>query len=155
MPDPQHITDILRHLESYLSESLLPFWIQRSVDTEIGGFLTYFDRNGKATGETDKTFLMQIRMLYTMASAHRAGYGGGKCAELAKMGAEFILDHYWDEAHEGWNWIADRHGRVTQRAKIGYGQCFAIYAFSEYHMATGDVRGREAAERTYAAICKH
>jgi mannose/cellobiose epimerase-like protein (N-acyl-D-glucosamine 2-epimerase family) len=155
MPHPQHILEILQHLESYLSESLLPFWIQRSVDTEIGGFLTYFDRDGQETGETTKTFLMQIRMLYTMASAHRAGYGGGTCAELAEMGAEFILDHYWDDAHEGWNWIADRYGRATQRAKIGYGQCFAMYAFSEYAMATGDVRGREAAERTYAAICKH
>jgi mannobiose 2-epimerase len=30
-----------------------------------------------------------------------------------------------------------------------------MYAFSEYFMSTGDERGREAAERTYAAVCRH
>ncbi len=36
--------------------------------------------------------------------------------------------------------------RVTE--KVVYGQCFGIYAFSEYALATGDPAGREAAERT-------
>ena len=98
---------------------------------------------------------MQIRMVYTMASAHRAGYGGGRCAELARMGADFLLDHYWDDEQDGWIWIADRYGKPIVTSKIGYGQCFAMYAFSEYHLATGDPRGREAAERTYAAVCRY
>jgi len=125
MPERKAILSVLDRTESYLTDVLLPFWIEHSPDREYGGFLTYFDRNGKPTGETVKTFLMQIRMLYTMASAHRAGYGGGRCAELAWMGADFILDHYWDSENEGWVWIADRRGQPTQRGKIGYGQCFA------------------------------
>ena len=155
MPEPRDVIEILERTRHYLTETLLPFWLERSPDPDCGGFLTYFDRNGQATGETTKTFLMQIRMLYTLAAAHRAGYGDGRCAELARTGADFILDHYWDAQHEGWFWIADRQGRPTVTAKIGYGQCFAMYAFSEYHLATGDPRGREAAERTYAAISKH
>lgn len=155
MPDKSRIAEALSRTESYLTGLLLPFWIERSPDREAGGFLTDFDPDGRPTGETTKTFLMQIRMLYTMASAHRAGYGGGRCEELARMGADFILDHYWDEANGGWVWIADRHGRPTYTGKIGYGQCFAIYAFSEYFLATGDERGREAAERTYAAVAEH
>lgn len=155
MQDSSRIAAILSQTESYLTDVLLPFWIERSPDREVGGFLSYFDREGKPTGETTKTFLMQIRMLYTMASAHRAGYGGDRCAELGRDGADFILDHYWDETNEGWIWIADRHGQPIHTGKIGYGQCFAIYAFSEYFLATGDPRGREAAERTYAAVAKH
>ena len=155
MPAVNEINGYLLRTEAYLVDTLLPFWIERSVDTDCGGFLTYFDRAGRATGETIKTFLMQIRMLYTMAGAHRAGYGGGRCAELAEMGASFILDHYWDSEYEGWYWIADRHGAPTVRDKVGYGQCFGIYAFSEYFLATGDSCGAEAAERTYAAVCKH
>ena len=72
--------------------------MDNAPDPEYGGFLSYFDRYGKPTGETDKPFLMQIRMLYTMSSAHRAGYGGGRCAELAQQGARFIAEHYWDAA---------------------------------------------------------
>ena len=155
MPTRDEITDVLARTERYLTETLLPFWIERAPDPAYGGFLTYFDRHGRPTGETTKTFLMQIRMLYTLSSAYRAGYGAGRCADLARMGADFIREHYWDREHEGWIWVADREGRPTVTDKIGYGQCFALYAFSEYYLATGDARGREAAERTYAAICKH
>jgi mannobiose 2-epimerase len=134
---------------------LLPFWVERSPDPQYGGFLSYFDRHGKPTGETTKTFLMQIRMLYAMSHAHRSGYGGGRCAELARQGAQFILDHYWDHEHGGWFWIADRQGRPTYKQKVGYGQCFGIYAFSEYCLATGDPRGRQGALDSYSAVCQH
>lgn len=155
MPTPKETAEILTKTEDYLRSILLPFWIEKSPDPEYGGFLTYFDRNGQPTGETDKSFLMQIRMLYTMASAHRAGFGDGHCADLARMGAEFIASNYWDEEHGGWFWIADRHGKPTNMGKIGYGQCFALYAFSEYSLATRDPMGREWAERTYQTICDH
>ena len=155
MPSSQEIQAVLSRTRTYLTETLLPFWIEKSPDPEYGGFLTYFDRHGKPTGETTKTFLMQIRMLYTMASAHRAGYGDGKCAERAEMGARFIAQHYWDEINEGWVWIADREGETTHADKIGYGQCFAVYAFSEYGLATGDTLGRDTAIKTHRAIGQH
>ena len=154
--DPNsNVQTILTRTRHYLADTLLPFWLDRCPDPEYGGVLTYFDSNGHPTGETDKTFLMQIRTLYTMASAHRAGYGGGKCEVLARNVADFVIDHYWDREHDGWIWIADRNGAPTSRAKIGYGQCFGVYAFSEYFLATGDSRGHEMAEKTYAAICEH
>ena len=155
MPAASEVSGILRKTESYLRDVLLPFWIENSPDPTHGGFLTHFDQDGRPTGETTKTFLAQIRMLYTMSSAHRAGYGDGRCAELARMAADFLLDHYWDEEHDGWFWIADRDGRITCDAKVGYGHCFGVYSFSEYFLATGDERGRRAALRAYDAICRH
>jgi mannose 2-epimerase len=155
MSDTARMQQVLTHLEGYLTETLIPFWIERSPDPEYGGFLTYFDSDGQPTGETTKTFLMQIRMLYTMASVHRAGYGDGQCGELARMGAEFLLNHYWDQQYEGWIWIADRQGWPTLTSKVGYGQCFSIYAFSEYALATGDERGWQAAESSFSAVSKH
>ena len=86
MPARTEIQQVVDHLESYLTGALLPFWMDNAPDADYGGVLSYFDRHGKPTGETDKTFLMQARMLYTMSSAHRAGYGGGRCAELARKG---------------------------------------------------------------------
>lgn len=155
MPAKDELLELIGRTEAYLRQYLLPFWLERSPDPDCGGFLTYFDRAGKPTGETIKTFLMQIRMLYTFSSVCRAGYGGDRCLELARMGADFILKHYWDDAHEGWNWIADRQGNPTFTGKVGYGQCFGIYAFSEYYLATGDTRGRQAAEQTYSAVARH
>ena len=153
MPDKLEIVHALDQLETYLRSTLLPFWLNHAPDPEFGGVLSYFDRHGKPSGETDKPFLMQIRNLYTMSSAHRFGYGDGQAAELARSTAQFIRLHYWDEEHGGWYWIADRAGQVTVDEKVGYGHCFGIYAFSEYFLATGDPLGKEMAVKTYEAVC--
>jgi mannobiose 2-epimerase len=154
-PGPGEIAAVADRTERYLREVLLPFWMTRSPDPAYGGFLSYFDRHGRPTGETAKTFLMQARMLVAMSCAHRAGYGNGRCAELAQNAARFLAEHYWDTRNDGWFWIADRHGTPTFKGKLGYGQCFGVYAFSEYFLATGDALGREMAERSYSAICRH
>ena len=155
MPPSTEMISIADQMQAYLENDLLPFWQDRAPDRACGGFLSHFDRNGRPTGEEIKTFLSHIRLLYTMASTLRYGHGLGRSAELARWGADFLLDHYWDDEQEGWYWMADRHGTPTFTGKVGYGQVFGVYAFSEYHLATGDPRGREAAERTYAAICQH
>jgi len=155
MPTTGEITTTLNDARAYLTDVLLPFWLDRAPDPAYGGILPFFDRNGKPTGATEKTFLSQIRMLYTMSSAHRAGYGGNRCKELADACARFILDHYWDLEHGGWFWIADRQGNPTNTSKVGYGHCFGIYAFSEYFLATGNPEGRKAADATYQAVCEH
>lgn len=153
MPATQEIVQALDKLEIYLRSTLLPFWLDNGPDPEFGGVLSYFDRYGKPTGETGKPFLMQIRNLYTMSSAHRYGYGDGRAAELARENARFISSHYWDETYGGWYWMADRSGNVTSDDKVGYVQCFGIYAFSEYFMATGDPLGKEMAIKSYEAVC--
>lgn len=155
MPTQSEIQQVLDHLTTYLTKTLLPFWMENAPDEKYGGVLSYFDRYGKPTGETDKPFLMQIRMLYTMSSAHRAGYGGGRCADLAGKQARFIAEHYWDEKYDGWFWIADRSGTPTVLDKVGYGHCFGIYAYSEYFLATGDALGKEMALRSYDAVSRH
>jgi mannose 2-epimerase len=155
MPPEREIQQVLDHLETYLSGSLLPFWLDNAPDPEYGGVLSYFDRHGRPTGETDKPFLMQIRMLYTLSSVERSGFGGLRCAPMAASQARFIADHYWDDEYDGWYWIADRKGTPTVFEKVGYGHCFGVYAFSEYYLATGDPLGKEMALRSYDATCRH
>lgn len=140
-----------RHLE----EELLPFWLDRCVDGEHGGYLTHFDERGDPSGDTDKSLISQARTVYTMASAHRAGYGGGACADAARHGVDFLLHKMWDEEWGGFFWICDRAGRPLKNNKIVYGQSFAIYALSEAFMALGDPRGLEFAERTFDLLDEH
>lgn len=148
----EEVRTLRERTSRYLAEVLLPFWLERAPDRERGGFLTYLDRHGEPTGETAKTLLMQLRVILAMSTAHRAGYGEGRCLELARSGVDFVLERYQDETHGGWSWIADRDGKPTVRAKIAYGQLFAVYAFGEYFLASGDERGREAMLRTHAVI---
>jgi mannose 2-epimerase len=85
----------------HLTRELLPFWLTRCRDDANGGFITHFDRHGRDTGEDQKSLIAQTRSVFTMASAHRAGYGGGVCAEFARHGVDFLLDRMWDREHGG------------------------------------------------------
>lgn len=138
--------------EPYLHNQLLPFWLDNSIDREFGGFLSYFDRDGKPTGKTDKTLICQLRMIYTMSHSHRNGLGGGQCLSAAQQGVDFVTKHFWDRSHGGWYWISDRSGRIIKDSKIMYGQSFGVYALAEYGLASGDPRGREYAEMTFDVI---
>lgn len=139
----------------YLREKLMPFWLNNSVDKKYGGFLTYFDRNGKPTGVTDKTLVQQTRMIFTMASAHRYGLGDGKCAKLAKQGAEFLIDHFWDKKYGGWYWVTTRSGKPIDDSKIIYGHDFAMYCLSECALATRSRLAREYALKTYDELSRN
>lgn len=141
--------------ESYLVNELLPFWISRMTDRLNGGFITHFDRNGMDTGEDEKSLIAQTRSVYTLSSAHRAGYGEGKYGDLAGHGVDFLLDRMWDRKHGGFFWMADRRGKIKNDQKIIYGHSFAIYSLSEYTLATGDPRGAEYAEKVFDLLQKY
>ena len=141
--------------EQHLKNELLPFWLDRCRDDQNGGFITHFDSKGNDTGEDEKSLIAQSRCLYTFSSAHRAGYGDGKCEEFAKHGVDFLINKMWDKDFGGFYWMTDRSGNVKIDKKIVYGHSFVIYSLSEYTLATGDQIGRQYAEKTFDLLQKY
>ncbi len=139
----------------HLNHELLPFWTDRMIDKKYGGFITHFDEQGNDTGEDEKSLIAQTRCLFTISSAIRAGYDTGNYLKLAKHGADFIINKMWDEEHGGFYWMVDRKGNIKIDQKIVYGLSFAIYALSEYTLATKDPRGLEYAEKVFDLIQKY
>lgn len=140
---------------NHLTTELLPFWEKRCVDLVNGGFITQFDQDGNDTGEDEKSLIAQTRSIYTFSSAHRAGYGDGRLAEMARHGVDFLLSKMWDSQNEGFYWMVNRKGEVVIDDKIVYGHSFAIYSLSEYTLATGDPRGAEYAEKVFDLLQKY
>ncbi len=138
--------------KNHLVNELLPFWLTRMQDDVNGGFITHFDKDGNDTGEDEKSLIAQTRCLYTLSSAHHAGYGDGDLADLAKHGFEFMINKMWDHEYGGFFWMLDRKGKVKIDQKIIYGHSFAIYSLSEYTLATGDPRGQEYAGKVFNLI---
>lgn len=151
--------DVLRRcrqeMHTHLTTELLPFWTTRTADYEQGGFITQFDLHGADSGEDEKSLIAQARSIYTYASAHRAGYGDGQLAELARHGVDYLLTRMWDQEQGGFYWMTNRRGEVTNDQKIVYGQSFAIYCLSEYTLATGDPRGGEYAQQVFDLLQKY
>lgn len=149
------IANYLYECKNHLNNELLPFWLNRCKDDINGGFITHFDANGNDTGEDQKSLIAQTRTIYSMSSAHRNGYGDGKCADFARHGVDFLIKKMWDKEHGGFFWTVDRKGNVEIDKKILYGLSFAIYSLSEYTLATGDLRGIEYAKKTFDLIQKY
>lgn len=142
----------LLELQDHLRDELLPFWLTHGVDEGYGGFLTNFDRRGRPEDRTLKTLVCQTRMIYTYSSIHRANLAEGQALPIARQGVDFLLTHFWDDAHEGWYWTTEQDGRPVNRSKLTYGQSFGIYALSEYAMASGDPRALDHAVRTFQTL---
>ncbi|MEL7587064.1 MAG: AGE family epimerase/isomerase [Prolixibacteraceae bacterium] len=153
--DKNELLELKKEAENHLVNELLPFWITRMKDELNGGYLTHFDKNGNDSGEDEKSLIAQTRCLYTVSSAHRAGYGEGSYAELARHGFDFLIHNMWDQEYGGFYWMADRKGKVKIDQKIIYGHSFAIYSLSEYTLATGDQRGLQYAEKVFDLIQKY
>ncbi len=149
------IQDYKQECENHLNNELLPFWFDRALDTNNGGFITHFDKDGLDTGEDEKSMLGQARSIYVFSSAYRNGYKAEQSADFARNGVDFLIEKMWDSVHGGFYWLTDRKGNVKIDEKILYGQSFAIYSLSEYTLATGDLRGIEYAEKVFDLIQKH
>jgi mannobiose 2-epimerase len=142
-------------LADHLEKGIIPFWMSRGLDAEMGGYLTCFDASGRPTGDTDKSIVTQTRMIWGLSAFHRRYPDHPDLRLAARQGVDFFLDHFWDRAHGGWHWRTNRAGRTLDDGKVIYGQSFAIYALAEYTLATGDDRGLDYASRTFDLLQKH
>lgn len=142
-------------IKAYTELSLLPFWANRTMDLAQGGYITHFDEFGVDAGDDEKSLIAMTRSVFTYSQAYRHGFGGEKMKEMAEHGMRFLLDHMWDPIHGGFYWMVNRAGDPTNKQKIGYGHSFAIYACSEYTLATGDPIGLVTAEKVFDLLQKY
>jgi len=129
--------DYIPRLEKNLKENIAGFWLEKSIDRERGGYVINFGPRGEPKGPGTKMIVSQSRNLWLFARLARAGYGDRRHLEAAEHGYRFLREKMWDRQHGGFFWEVDATG--NQQLKAGkhlYGQSFALYALSEYYLAT-------------------
>jgi mannobiose 2-epimerase len=136
---------LLQSTRDYLENKLLPFWTERIVDPEHGGFQTNYDRNGRRTDVADKTLLCQARVLFTLSHALRLGYEWNGADAMLQQGIDFLERAFRDRQFDGYTWIVDRQGNTLDDRKVIYGHAFLIYGFAEYALLSGDQYARQRA----------
>ena len=124
-------------LEKVLQENIASFWYNKSLDRVNGGYTINYDQKGDLKGPGTKMIVTQARTMWLFARLTRAGYGGDKYTEAAEHGYRFLKEKMWDVENGGFYWEVDATGDEKLKTKKHlYGQCFALYAISEYYLAT-------------------
>lgn len=143
------LRDASWEMRTHLEEGIIPFWRENAADRGHGGYLVRFDGEGRSRGTPEKYLNTQCRLLWWFSALARRGRERAAHLALARHGYEFIRRHLWDAAQGGWFWKVRGDGGRLDDGKVVYGQSFAIYALSEYALATGDAEPCRLAEATF------
>ena len=83
------IRELLQFYEKQLFEQVMPFWLERAIDQEYGGFYTCFTNDGKALLSKDKYVWSQGRFIWVLSKLAELS-GDPMYLRLAKPGVEFL-----------------------------------------------------------------
>jgi len=124
-------------VESELVNNILPFWSEKMIDTDNGGFYGRIEGNGNVHPSADKGCVLNARILWTFSSAYRI-LKNPEYLKVASRSKEYLLNCFFDRKNGGMFWLIDHKGNVKDGKKQIYAQAFAIYALVEYYRVTSD-----------------
>ncbi len=149
-PDYHNRVELSERLRSHLETNILDFWMRHGPDSKYGGFVTQLDRRGNWYGDRQKSLVPQARIVWTFSAAHRARLRDDNYyLDTASSVLRFMMKYLWDSTYGGWYWSVARDGKPLMTYKDAYGLAFAIYALSEYHLATGNKDALDLARKTF------
>lgn len=128
-----------QQFQKHLSESLIPFW-NKLEDNENGGFYGYMDGNLTIDKNAEKGVILNSRILWFYSAAYSL-LGDKELLAKATHAYKFLKDYCYDKRRGGVYWSVTCDGKPVDTTKHTYNQAFAIYALSEYYMASGDGDG--------------
>lgn len=141
-------------IDAELHDNLLPFWRERAVDAELGGFIAEMANDGTVRTDAPRGLILNSRILWSFAALYRAR-GNPTDLALADRAGEYLLGHFKDSEHGGYYWQLDATGRLVDPSKKIYGQAFCIYALTELHLATGESSFLQEARHLFHLIEHH
>ena len=145
--------DFKQLAEQYKSELLdkvVPFWLEKSQDLEHGGYLTCLERNGDVF-DTDKFVWLQGREVWMFATLYNKVEKRREWLDCAIQGAEFLKKH----GHDGnlnWYFALDREGNPLVEPYNIFSYTFAVIAFGQLSIATGNQEYADIAKRTFDIV---
>lgn len=148
--EQKRVSELHRLFSEELFESVVPFWLNHSLDREHGGYFSCLERDG-AVFDTDKFAWMQGRGIW-MFSKLCSQYGArSEWLEAARHGAEFMRAH--GGAPNGDTYFAlDRKGNPLVQPYNIYSDCFLCTAYAEYSRVSGEEWAKDEALRLYRRI---
>ena len=143
-----------KEMQDVLTGNILPFWIDKMVDHENGGFYGRIDGHGNLHADAEKGGILNARILWTFSAAYRV-LGKSEYLEMATRAKDYIIAHFIDREYGGTYWSLDYKGNPKDTKKQFYAIGFMIYGLSEYVRATGDKEALYYAIQLFECIEEH
>ena len=143
-----------KEMQDVLTGNILPFWIDKMVDHENGGFYGRIDGHGNLHADAEKGGILNARILWTFSAAYRV-LGKSEYLEMTTRAKDYIIAHFIDREYGGTYWSLDYKGNPKDTKKQFYAIGFMIYGLSEYVRATGDKEALDYAIQLFECIEEH
>jgi mannobiose 2-epimerase len=134
-----------------MENNLVPFWLERAIDTEHGGFIGQMSNDGIIVPEAPKGLILNTRILWTFSALYRFNQDS-RFRETAQLAYDYLEAYFRDASFGGVFWLLDYKGHLLDNKKKIYGQAFYIYALSEYYQAFEDSSALDRAMETFDLI---
>ena len=137
-----------------LMNHILPFWLECSQDHEYGGYFTCLDRQGNVF-DTDKFIWLQGREVWMFSMLYNKVEKRQEWLDCAIQGGEF-LKKYGHDGNYNWYFSLDRTGRPLVEPYNIFSYTFAVMAFGQLSLATGNQEYADIAMKTFdIVLSKH
>ena len=136
--------------KSELLDRVMPFWMEKSIDAEYGGFFTCLERDGTVF-DTDKFIWLQGRQVWMMATLYNKVAPRQDWLDAAIAGADFLMK-YGHDGHFNWYFSLDRAGHPLVEPYNIFSYTFAVIAFGQLYLATGNPVYAEVAKKTFDIV---
>lgn len=136
--------------KSELLDKVIPFWLEKSQDLEHGGYFTCLERDGEVY-DTDKFVWLQGREVWMFATLYNKVEKRQEWLDCAIQGAEFLKKH----GHDGnlnWYFALNREGNPLVEPYNIFSYTFAVIAFGQLSIATGNKEYADIAKRTFDIV---
>ena len=133
-----------------LLDSVLPFWLNNSIDKEYGGYFSCLDRDGSVY-DTDKFIWLQGREVWLFSMLCNKLGEKQEWLDAAIQGAEF-LKKYGHNGDYDFYFSLTREGKPLVEPYNIFSNTFACMAFAQLAKATGSEEYAEIARRIFKRI---
>jgi cellobiose epimerase len=134
-----------------LRESLIRFYLPRSLDHEHGGYHEIL-KDGQFANYGEKFLTLQARHVWFFATLAQEGYERNDSLAAAKHGFEFLQAKFRDSQHGGYYSKVTDAGEPKDPRKHSYLNSFALYAFAAYYKASLNPRALAAAQELFGVL---
>jgi N-acylglucosamine 2-epimerase len=143
--------DFIMDFRKYLTEDIIPFWLNNAIDEKNGGIYTSLERDGSIYG-TDKSVWFQGRALWVFSKLYNCIEKNPAYLESAKTIYSF-LDKCTDDDRRMF-FLVTEDGRKLQKRRYFFSETFAAIGCAEYYKAVKDIEIYKKAEKYFDTACK-